>query len=137
MKNTFLLGLLLVGTSSAFGLDAKVPNDLLKALEGAGAFVDCGAGTCGTQAKDIQCLLRGNSTDEQTYECTLSVQDETGSMSKKSVDHQVAEALFNALTEAGLQSDCGMGTCGVEASEIQCLSQGNSVDEKTISCTVH
>lgn len=101
---------------SVTGTKAK---NIATALAAAGAFTDCGMGKCGTEASDLQCLEQGNSVDAQTYSCTLSVESETGAMKTVSIEGDAAKNLLSAIEDAGVQGDCGMGTCGAEAKSVQ------------------
>jgi hypothetical protein len=110
----------------ATGTAAK---NLFSALQAVGAYVDCGAGTCGTEASEVQCSSNGDSVNEITYECTLFVQNENGSTQKMTTNQSTSQELYSSLLAAGLQPDCATGTCGVQASLIQTTTSENSAGE--------
>ncbi len=142
MKSTLvvLLGCLLSVASFAgaanLDITGKPARRLLINLQKAGAFVDCGAGTCGTEAKNVQCLVKGNSSRYRRFSCTMVAQSESGSLVAKLVTRNAARSLYRALLATGLEGNCGMGTCGVSARAIQCLVHGNSVNLRTYECAI-
>ncbi|MGZ3768681.1 MAG: hypothetical protein ACXVCP_04550 [Bdellovibrio sp.] len=141
MKNFVIVsfGLMISMTSFAqanISVEGKTAKQLSNALEKSGAYYDCAAGTCGTEASDIQCWLRGNSIGKRHYDCNLAVQDETGNSKKVSTIGKVAKSLLDALDAAGAELNCGMGSCVIEAKEIQIMIHGNSVGHRKYEATV-
>lgn len=47
-----------------------------------------------------------------------------------------AEKLYNSLKNAGTIADCAMGTCEVNADNIECQLRGNSVGNPTYTCSL-
>lgn len=114
-------------------VEGKKADAIMTALENAGSFTDCGAGTCGTEASDIQCLTHSQS---QVTQCDLTVQTEEGTQKKIEIAGKKASALSNAISDAGVAGDCGMGTCGFEVKSIQALMLGNAVNDRSYSATI-
>lgn len=53
-----------------------------------------------------------------------------------SQDNNRSRQLYVALVNAGAASDCGAGTCGVEATNVSCIVHGNSVGRRSYECTL-
>lgn len=108
---------------------------LLSALTDAGSYMDCGAGTCGTQAQNVQCSIKSRA-HHQHFSCTMTAEDDTGGMSAMTATGTKAKTLFKRLAAAGLHPECASGVCVISPSAMTCLMHGNSVDERTYECTI-
>ncbi len=132
-----ILAMSSITVASAATVSGLRAENLFTALQNAGAYVDGAAGTMGTQATQVQCLERGVAAEEQTYSCTLNAQDDTGSISPlNNVSNDASAVLLLALEDAGVSSDCGMGTCGVEVQSVTCLNKGEVNQKPTYSCDI-
>lgn len=122
MKSLVTLLIPTLFACSAFannGLDLQGQDaaNLLNALTGAGGYVDCGAGTCGTSASQISCSrvkFQDNSSS-----CTLKLEDNTGGETQKQLTGASADALIESLIDAGVVG-CGMESCQGSAQSIDC-----------------
>lgn len=128
-----LLGLTAFADTSILVQGAAAEN-LYKSLVAAGSVSDCGAGTCGTEVTDVQVVMTGNSVNDRHYTSSLKNQD-SQEVEVKTVGEN-AKNLFDALVGAGMQSDCGAGTCSVESAAIKCLARGNSTGDYSYECEV-
>jgi hypothetical protein len=121
MKKTMFSILICIGSlasaASTQGISAK---SLFQSLENAGVQVECGMGHCSLAATDLSCTMKGNSINHRSYKCTLNTEDETGNPSTIDIQGKPAIQLYGSLVKSNAVKDCGMGTCSVEATSVQC-----------------
>lgn len=53
---------------------------------------------------------------------------------QQSVSGKRARKIYEAFSAIGVFTDCGAGTCGIEVSDMTCLSHGSSTDNRTSEC---
>ena len=142
MKRIFLTVLSVVSITTLAHAEISVSGIKAKkialALEAAGAFFDSGMGKVGTEASEVKCLVTGNSVNQKSYSCTLSVQSETGDMKPVSLEGKSAKNLFRALATAGADGDCGMGKCSAEAQSVNVEYQNSkNPPEESYSASIN
>lgn len=139
MKSISALFLSLLFSLAAFAGDSVVElkgkdaDALLNLLTDAGAYVDCGRMRCGTNASDLTC-------SEVKYEkngttCTLSVQNERGTLTKRRLSGVPAEKLMDTLINADV-AGCGMESCQGQATTIDCSFSSPDATLDTTLCTI-
>jgi|GEM_PF-6863307 len=128
---------------SSFGFADGILNStgdaaaaVLSALQRAGAYVDCGAGTCGTEAQKLQCTAYGDNVRSLTYACNFIASNDSGNQVPMKAENEAAHALWDSLLNAGLAPSCDAGDCAVQAQDIQCLIHGNASDQRTYECAI-
>ena len=127
MNLKLIIGGLVVAAITAFATSSAEiygwrAEGILSALsQGAGSYIDCGAGTCGTTVTYITCLKEGSAKAR----CILNVANSRGGLTPARLIEGAGEQLFTALKDVGL-AKCDKVRCTVVASKIQCLFPVNS-----------
>lgn len=119
MKHFFILIAFLISAASfsigPIEIGGEAALKLYSTLKSVGAEVDCGAGTCGIEATEVRCL-----SHQSLYECLLKAPE------KRLIGSKKAKTIFETIVSAGIETDCGAGTCGFELQSIVCFERDNT-----------
>lgn len=114
-------------------LDGAPAAGIFTALESAGAYADCGSGSCQITAADILARMRyqGMYPDgKPRYDCSFN-RHASFYLLKDGPAEQIFDALQNPA--AGLEPDCGAGTCAITAKALVCRK---NYDSGSASCAI-
>jgi hypothetical protein len=118
--------------ASTLNLTGKKAQSLYEALSDLG-IGEGHAGSASVEVDQLDCAQKGRAAGKVYYTCTFKNEDGP----EQDVKGKEARALYKALEQAGAQSDCGMGTCGIGGLTIHCDARGISGGDKTTySCSL-
>lgn len=131
---TILGSVLILSTTARAGdLTGQTAKNLIDALHSAGAYVACGADTCGTETGVMQCT---SNPGVHRISCEGLAQDAKGGKSKILPMFLDSKKIYIALVAGGAQAICMNLTCTLQVQSIKCLIQGYATDETTYSCHI-
>ncbi len=116
-----------------FGVIASIPikvkgneaKEVLNLLQSSGAFLDCGMGTCGTEAKDIECTA--SHFDQDVINYSLLAQGETGDITKEiTLDGDNAKTLYDFFSLHNINNECINTSCKINVSNLICTVHEHS-----------
>ena len=105
-------------------------------LAAAGAYVNCGAGKCGTAVSGLQCWTMSDPGGGRDYTCTMSAPNSTGNMTGMVVEPVKAKALFTATGNiAGAACSGDLNSCFTGAKEAACAYSAGALPHD-YTCTI-
>lgn len=119
------------GTAWAGVIKGPIAGEILQALVRAGIDLSCKTQRCAALVRELSCV---QSADRQI--CQMKVQGRTGMFEPKSISHDLALHLFDALVAASAPLVCDAKTCELLLHEVSCFGDRSDVNAAFNQCTL-